>query len=160
VILKRTDRGFNFVVTSPNLEVRERVVQESSSVGEYDDALDRPGSSYLWVGPHHRLDREEVAALVTYLQCWLATGRLRPRDKLDGQMPITLGEVLTNPGRTAKRFNRLEARIRTALVIAEMIEAKADEVGTESLGPEATAVVMELRAALKEDDDERQLDDR
>lgn len=44
---------------------------------KYADAFDRPGSSFLWVGDRHHLDRDEVRELVGYLQRWLETGSLR-----------------------------------------------------------------------------------
>lgn len=53
-----------------------RLVQQSSAIGEYDDAMDKPGSSYLWVGDAHHLSREEVSDLVGYLNHWLETGKL------------------------------------------------------------------------------------
>jgi hypothetical protein len=75
-----TPRGFR-VVSHPGYDADEsrgekRVVQESSTIGDYEDSLSRPGSSYLWVGEHHHLNREEVAELAEYLRAWLATGRL------------------------------------------------------------------------------------
>jgi len=53
-----------------------RLIQESSAVGDYDDSLDNPGSSFLWVGQDHHLDREEVQELIERMQHWLKTGRL------------------------------------------------------------------------------------
>lgn len=79
---KKTDRGFG-AVTHPsyaNEPEEVRLVQESSAVGDYVDSLDRPGSSFLWVGRDHHLNREEAAELVTYLNSWLATGRLGPKE--------------------------------------------------------------------------------
>lgn len=72
-----TDRGFQ-VVTHPGYggEVPLRLVQQSSAVGDYPDAVDRPGSSALWVGISHHLDREQVAELAKVLVHWLATGDL------------------------------------------------------------------------------------
>lgn len=52
------------------------LVQESSAVGEYVDSLEKPGSSYLWVGTSFHLDREEVGQLIKFLSRWLKTGRL------------------------------------------------------------------------------------
>ena len=75
--MKRTNtcRGFD-LVTHPTYTSGEelRVIQQSSAVGDYEDALDRPGSSYLWVGRDHHLNREEVDQLVTYLKRWLEDG--------------------------------------------------------------------------------------
>lgn len=78
---RQTERGFGFVVHDPYLPGADdpvRIVQESSAIGRYDDALDRPGSSYLWLGEAAHLDREEVAELVAFLQRWLVTGKLSP----------------------------------------------------------------------------------
>lgn len=56
--------------------MRRRLVQESSLVGDYEDAMARPGSSALWIGEEHHLNREEVAELVGHLQRWVDTGSL------------------------------------------------------------------------------------
>lgn len=77
-----TARGFE-VVTHPVYpssnphSVSDRLVQQSSVVGEYDDAMGRPGSSALWIGENHHLYREEVAELIGHLTRWLETGNLR-----------------------------------------------------------------------------------
>lgn len=77
--IKTTDRGFR-VLAHPFYRgygtTVSRVVQESSAVGDYPDAMDNPGSSCLWVGDDHHLNREQVAVLVAALQAWLSTGRL------------------------------------------------------------------------------------
>lgn len=52
------------------------LLQESSAISDYDNAVDHPGSSFLWVGDQHHLNREEVAQLVSYLMRWLKTGEL------------------------------------------------------------------------------------
>ena len=63
-------------------------LKQSSSIGDYDNSWDKPGSSAVWLGcdnnhpPHlgHKippwmhLNREQVAALIGYLQRWLETG--------------------------------------------------------------------------------------
>ncbi len=76
-----TNRGFDLLshpVYPPSnpRNASDRLVQASSVVGEYDDALERPGSSALWIGDNHHLCREEVAELVGHLTRWLDTGRL------------------------------------------------------------------------------------
>ncbi len=53
-----------------------RLVQCSSVVGNYEDAMQRRGTSALWIGESHHLDREEVRVLVGHLQRWLETGAL------------------------------------------------------------------------------------
>lgn len=78
-----TCRGFDLVthpVYPPGnpCNASHKLVQQSSIIGDYyDDALEKPGSSALWIGDSHHLNREEVAELVEYLTRWLDTGRLR-----------------------------------------------------------------------------------
>lgn len=73
-----TERGFRCLMhpeyLTPNEELR--LAQESSAIGNYEDAMGKPGSSYLWIGSKFHLDREQVAELVEYLNGWLDTGRL------------------------------------------------------------------------------------
>jgi hypothetical protein len=58
------------------------LVAESSAIGpHYEDALDRPGSSFLWLGDHFHLDREEVTELAARLNAWRATGSLKLKAK-------------------------------------------------------------------------------
>lgn len=76
-------RGFDFLVHPaypPDSDKSTRLASASSAVGDYPDAMDRPGTSFLWIGDNHHLDREEVAAFVQHLQAWLATGRLAIAD--------------------------------------------------------------------------------
>lgn len=76
----RTDRGFEVVphpVHAADPPRDSRLVQQSSVIGNYVDAMQRPGSSALWIGENHHLVREEVAALRDRLQAWLDTGSLR-----------------------------------------------------------------------------------
>lgn len=76
--LVKSERGFIFLDHPAYLEPHEtkRVVSESSAVGDYEDSLEKPGSSFLWVGEDHHLNREEVSQLVQCLQSWLDKGRL------------------------------------------------------------------------------------
>jgi hypothetical protein len=76
--VEKSDRGFDHLLHPKYLPPHDaaRVASVSSAIGDYPDSWDRPGSSFLWVGDHHHLGREEVAALVAHLQAWLATGRL------------------------------------------------------------------------------------
>lgn len=71
-----TDRGFRVILhkkyASESGEY-ERLVQESSAVGV---DLDSPGSSFLWIGENHHLNREEIAELIAKLQYWLDNKRL------------------------------------------------------------------------------------
>lgn len=77
----KNERGFIETlhwVYPPSAEVENRIVCESSIVGDYEDALDKPGSSALWVGSSHHLNREEVADLIHRMQHWLDHKRLPP----------------------------------------------------------------------------------
>jgi hypothetical protein len=90
----RTQRGFEQVLHDyypPQTPVvLTRLVQQSSVVGNYEDAMERPGSSALWLGENHHLSREEVAELRDRLTLWLATGSLRlQRDPDEDQKPGT-----------------------------------------------------------------------
>ena len=74
-----TDRGF--IIIKHEKYQNERgvmigLIQESSAIGDYEDALDKPGSSYLWVGADHRLNREEVKVLMSKMKYWLDKKRL------------------------------------------------------------------------------------
>lgn len=79
MILARTNRGFEIVLHAkypPEPGDPIRLVQASSAIGDYEDSLEHPGSSFLWVGQDHHLNREEVAELVARMQTWLETGSL------------------------------------------------------------------------------------
>jgi len=78
--IERTPRGF-FCVVHPayagkNEGEEIRVIQESSAIGDYEDSMVKPGSSFLWVGENVHLNREEVEQLVGLMNFWLKTGRL------------------------------------------------------------------------------------
>jgi hypothetical protein len=81
--LETTDRGREIVMDYGNL-LREippiGLAQQSSAIGDYPDAMDRPGTSFLWIGERHHLNREQVAELSKRLQAWVKTGSM----KLDG----------------------------------------------------------------------------
>lgn len=76
---EKVDRGF-VVVTHEKYQNKPgemtRLIQESSAIGDYENSFDCPGSSYLFVGQDHHLNREEVAELIIRIQYWLKTGRL------------------------------------------------------------------------------------
>lgn len=74
--IEESDRGFKFLIHPANLPPHERcrLASESSAVGPYPDSFERPGSSFLWIGDKHHLNREEVALLAAYLNLWLAHG--------------------------------------------------------------------------------------
>lgn len=79
-------RGFSHIMHPTHLAEAcgggepNRLVSQSSTIGDYDDSFDKPGSSYLWVGDNHHLNREEVADFITHLQHWVETGDLADRD--------------------------------------------------------------------------------
>lgn len=80
----RTNRGFEIIEmpSYPSGETR-RLIQASSAIGDYKDSMDVPGSSYLWVGQDHHLDREQVKQLIAHLRAWLKAHRL----ELDLKIP-------------------------------------------------------------------------
>ena len=53
----------------------ERILTESSAVGDYDDAFEKAASSFLWIGFKWHLDRDEVQDLINIMQTWIKTGR-------------------------------------------------------------------------------------
>ena len=76
----KTQRGFVVVVHEKYQNKpgeMTRLIQESSAIGDYENSADEPGSSYLWVGSDHHLNREEVGELIARMQHWLDTGRLK-----------------------------------------------------------------------------------
>lgn len=76
-----TNRGFQTVKAdryASDPPVKTRLLQQSSVI-RYDDGLDRPGSSCLWIGEDHHLNREDVESLRNYLTRWLETGKLFSR---------------------------------------------------------------------------------
>lgn len=73
-----TDRGFQMLTASKYASdppENTRLLQQSSVI-RYNDGLDRPGSSCLWVGEDHHLNRRQVQELRDYLTHWLETGKL------------------------------------------------------------------------------------
>jgi len=77
--IERSERGFDFLIHPAYLPEDDfsRLASQSSAIRDYEDAWDRPGSSCLWIGEHHHLNREEVAQFVAHLQAWLNTGSLK-----------------------------------------------------------------------------------
>ena len=73
----KTDRGFGLIEHQTYPEQKtERLLQESSAIGDYKDAVNIPGSSYLWIGKDFHLNREEIEELRNYLTHWLKHKRL------------------------------------------------------------------------------------
>lgn len=77
--VETTDRNFQ-LLTHPVYTCADqasRLVQCSSAIDSAaPGGLERPGSSFLWIGQDHHLDRAEVRELIGHLEAWLATGRL------------------------------------------------------------------------------------
>lgn len=77
--IRKTERGLVVIEEETYLGtpgVYRRLIQESSIIGDHEDSHDIPGSSYLWVGRDHHLDRGQVAELIGYLQYWIDNKRL------------------------------------------------------------------------------------
>jgi hypothetical protein len=77
----KSDRGFE-VLEHDGYPVEgkkgpQRLAQQSSAIGDYDDSFDRPGSSFLWIGENHHLNREEVKEFISQLQSWVDSGGFR-----------------------------------------------------------------------------------
>lgn len=79
---RKTNRGF-IIITHEKYQNKPgemtRLIQESSAIGDHDNAFDNPGSSFLWVGADHHLSREEVKELIDRMQYWLDYGQLKLR---------------------------------------------------------------------------------
>ena len=78
--IEKSDRGFKSITHPLYIDDKDgdnRIVSESSAVNfNYEDSLDNPGSSYLWIGDHHHLNREEIIILRDSLTHWLEQKRL------------------------------------------------------------------------------------
>lgn len=84
-----TDRGFELIRHPMYGSMQDaRIVMQSSAIRGYTDSFDKPGSSCLWFGEHHLLNREEVAELVEHLQAWLATGSLERKTTATPPQPV------------------------------------------------------------------------
>lgn len=76
--IKETDRGFQ-VGAFRDANDQECSIQQSSAIGDYHDAYDRPGTSFLWLGLDRgrmHLTREQARELALLLTRWCDTGRL------------------------------------------------------------------------------------
>lgn len=81
--IDKTDKGFEIIEYPNYLGSGEytRLAQQSSAIGDYDDSLCKPGSSFLWIGKHHHLNREEIKDLIEHLQYWLCGGSFHKKTK-------------------------------------------------------------------------------
>ena len=77
----KTDRGFELIehpMYPPDTAGScVRLVQQSSAIATDGDEIPDPGTSYLWIGDDHHLNRDEVRSLVAHLRAWLTTGSLK-----------------------------------------------------------------------------------
>ena len=79
---EETERGFIRVMHEKYQNKPGEItclVQESSAIGDRDDSFENPGSSFLWVGNDHHLNRDEIRDLINRMQYWLDTKRLELR---------------------------------------------------------------------------------
>jgi hypothetical protein len=76
--VEKNSRGFEVIAlpSYSNNPTLKRLLAQSSAVGDYEDAFHRPGTSALWVGDFHHLNRGQVAEMVVHMQQWLKTGSL------------------------------------------------------------------------------------
>jgi hypothetical protein len=78
--IEKSDRGFKNITHPIYADDKgnvSRIITESSAINfDYEDGLDIPGSSYLWFGEEHHLNREEVTVLRDALNNWLEHKRL------------------------------------------------------------------------------------
>ncbi len=91
----KTGRGFVVVLEEKYQNTPgefTRLIGESSAVGDYDDSWDLPGSSFLWIGNDHHLNREQVRELIDRMEHWLQTKRLavdeNNNDESDQPRPV------------------------------------------------------------------------
>ena len=78
----RTSRGFEMIVFR-DANGNECSLQQSSAVGDYPDAINRPGTSFIWLGRdgdlgnnRMHLSWELVSELLPHMKSWLDTGSL------------------------------------------------------------------------------------
>lgn len=74
------DRGFP-ALRFKDSDGRHCIVSTSSCIGNYDDAFERPGTSFLWFqamddgsNSGMLLNREQISGLIARLQEWLDFG--------------------------------------------------------------------------------------
>ncbi len=80
--VEKSERGFEFLMHKGYPDpASTRIASESSVIGNYEDSMDIPGSSYLWIGDNHHLNRAEVQQLIHHLTHWVQHGTLNTRKK-------------------------------------------------------------------------------
>ena len=76
---KRTARGFQ-VIDFLDHNGEKCSLQQSSAVLDYEDSMERPGTSAVWFGDNKNrmhLDQDQVLTLRGYLGHWLEYGCFR-----------------------------------------------------------------------------------
>lgn len=75
----KTEREFWLIkhTSYPDCKTNQRLVQESSAIGEHENSVEKPGSSFLWISDNFHLNREEIAEFIQHLARWLRTGSLK-----------------------------------------------------------------------------------
>ena len=76
--IKQNQRGFKFIEYPQYLNGENKfLIGESSVIRDYKDSFKKPGSSCLWIGNDHHLNREEVQELINHLKYWLKNKTLK-----------------------------------------------------------------------------------
>jgi len=74
--LSRNGRGFQRVELDGPIGI-DLHLQQSSVVGDYHDAINRPGTSAVWIGvgcQRLHLNREQAMFVLRHLRSWVAFG--------------------------------------------------------------------------------------
>ncbi len=92
--IEKSERGFEFLYHPRYLDPHDdiRVVSQSSAIGNYDDSMEKPGSSFLWVGDELHLNRDEITELRDHLTTWLETGLLNVKPEPEPAPKLTPGQ--------------------------------------------------------------------
>ena len=85
-----TPRGFE-IIKFKDRYGKHCSLQLSSAIGDYDDSLERPGSSYVWLGcddteannARMHLSREDAIELAQRLENWAETGSFKYEEETE-----------------------------------------------------------------------------
>lgn len=75
MIEENSNRGFQRITQKSKDYEPLKIFQSSAIDTETEDGIERPGTSYLWIGESH-CNRAEVKEIIKRLQNWLDTGNL------------------------------------------------------------------------------------